>query len=588
MQVISYDTETTSLNRRAGDVFSFSTCDYDGKSKVFRLDGSHLRQVQGRLALGKLWGDEGRGIAKVMHNAKFDLGFTEKLLGKKLTEHPFHDTMLMSHVLQNHHPGHGLKELCWELGGIPKDDEDAIKVYTRGGRSYQNVPEELMEKYQHRDAQRAMLLYRFFWPKLSAHKDWLEVYQNERDVIPVTLAMENRGVMLHVQRCKALIAKLEGDTRSVLDQIEAETGERFSPSSDKFRWYLYQKLRLPILQKTKSGIPSTDKEVLMELRKQHPLKIIDLALMYRSWSRGVSMLQSYLELADGEGVLHPNIRTCAAITGRESCSEPNLQNVEKTGVLLNPYPVPARTIFRPRPGYVNFHIDYSGQEMRLLVHYSGDEILVDTIRRGGDVHMPATLIFWGEMFKSLSKEEQKTKRTASKNTNFCISYGGAIAQAASTLGMDSTTFVARYRLYKATFPRLVTLMGEIVRQVKSCGYITTAFGRRLHVPKDQAYMGTNYLIQGTGAEMLKRAQVRVHQYLESATGGELKLLLPIHDELIIECPRARLKDAQDILRNVCQVMTDFGGRFKVPMGAEVSIATVDWAHKQDFLKYEAN
>jgi DNA polymerase-1 len=582
MKTIAFDTETTALRRTEGTIFSYSLCDEEGKTSVHRLDGSAVRQVRSRRTLEQLWSDT--TVAKVMHNAKFDLGHTEVLLKKKLNNHTFHDTMLMSHVLKNHHPGHALKDLAWELAGIPKDDENAIKPYTRGGNSYQSVPEYLMDKYQHRDAERCMLLFLFFWPKIQANKDFVEIYQNERDVIPVTLSMENRGVMLHVERCKKLITKLEHDAAGVLDRIEEVTGERIKPASDKARWYLYEKLKLPILGKTKGGAPKVTKEVLQELKQQRPdLKILDLFMMYTSWSRGVSMLSSYLDLADSEGVLHPNIRTCAAITGRESCADPNLQNVEKTGVLLNPFPVPARTVFRPRPGYVNFHLDYSGQEMRLLVHYSGDKVLVDVANTpGGDIHLPATLIFYGDKYRNADKASQKIMRNAVKNGNFAKAYGAQWAKIAHTLNLTPGESMRGCREYERQFPKLCALMPMIVNEVKRTGRIITAFGRHLHIPRDQAYMGVNYLIQGTAAEMLKRGQVRVHEYLERATGGELKLLLPIHDELIIECPRNRLGDAREILRQVAHLMTDFPGRFRVPLEVEVDVATTDWAHKNKF------
>ena len=581
MRILSYDTETTSLRRQIGDIFAYSLCDMEGQTSVHRLDGSAVRQVQSRRILEQIWKDHDTSL--VMHNAKFDVGFTEKLLATPIASSRFHDTMLMSHILRNHHPSHALKDLSWELAGVPKDDERAIKVYTRGGRSYQDVPENLMTKYQERDAERCMLLYQFFWSKIKQNKEWVEIYQNERDVIPVTLSMENRGVMLHVKRCKQLIEKLRTDASQVLDKIEAEVGDRINPNSDKFRWLLYHKLKMPVLSKTKTGLPSVDKEVLMELRNTNPHKVLELALMYRSWSRGVSMLSSYLDLADANAIIHPNIKTCAAITGRESCSEPNLQNVEKTGVMLNPYPVPARLVFRPRPGYVHFHIDYSGQEMRLLVHYSGDDELVRVCNDPhGDVHLPATLIFYGDKFTDGDKDARKSMRNAMKNGNFAKAYGAAWLKIGVTLNLPDDQVRRGVREYEQRFPRLCHLMYTITKQVKETGRIVTAFGRYLHVPRDQAYMGTNYLIQGTAAEMLKRGQVRVHQYLEVATGGEMKLLLPIHDELIIECPRNRLGDAKEILRGVVHRMTDFPGRFKVPLLAEISIATVDWAHKTTY------
>jgi DNA polymerase-1 len=296
----------------------------------------------------------------------------------------------------------------------------------------------------------------------------------------------------------------------------------------------------------------------------------------------MSFIKSYLDKADANDVLHPQINTCKAITARESCENPNLQNVEKDRAVKNPFPVPMRLCFRPRPGYVNFHVDYSGIEMRLIVHYCGEEILTKILNEGGDVHDPATNIFWGDLYRDGDKATRKALRDCAKNGSFCIAYGGAIPKLAATINLTVAETAPKYRLFKMMLPRVANLMPETIREVKSTGKIITAFGRHIHIPRDQAYMGTNYKMQATAAEILKRAQTRVHNYLEKATGGEMKILLPIHDELIIECPRKYLKDAKPVLRHCSKLMTDFPGRFRVPLAVEFKVATTDWAHKQDF------
>ena len=586
MSAVSYDTETTNLSRHRGNMFSFSTCTEGGETRVYRLDGNAVRVAISRLALEKLWAD--RQMAKVMHNLKFDLGFTEKMLSRVLdTGQTLHDTHKMSHILQNDHKGHGLKELCWELAGYPRDDETAIHKYTAGGRSYQNVPEQLMEKYQHRDAERTMLLYQFFWPKIQASKDFREIYQYEVDLQPVTLRMENRGVMIDRNKCKSLITELQAKTSKAMDEIESVVGERVSPNAAAFRYHLYRILDVPVTMKTKAGLPSTDQSILMEMRLERPHPLIELVLQYREYSRGATMIESYMEKADTNDVLHPNIHTCQAITGRESCSDPNLQNVEKEINLQNPYPVAARKVFRPRPGYVNFHVDYAGIEMRLLIHYSGDEELVKICMEGGDVHLPATLIFFPEEYSSSTDpKHKKALRDQCKQANFAIAYGAQLPKVAGVLGLDMHTAGKRLSQYRKRFPRLGSLMGSAMEEVAQTGKVFTTFGRNLYIPTDQKHMGINYRIQGTAAEIIKRAQVRVHRYLEK-NASEFHMLLPIHDELIIECPRHSLKDAREVLTAVAHEMTDFSNRFTVPLEVEVDVATVDWAHKSKYKLLEA-
>jgi DNA polymerase-1 len=359
---------------------------------------------------------------------------------------------------------------------------------------------------------------------------------------------------------------------------------------------------MPVLKSTNGGLPSVDKEVLQELMEEHPHPVLDMVLRYRSWRRGSSILAGYVKEADEGDIIHPNIRTNGARTGRESCARPNLQNVEKTGVLLNPYPVPARKAFRPRPGYVNFHVDYAGIELRLLVHYSRDPKLIAEIKKpGGDPHLLAAKIFYPPMrrveldrFRELPESIQrgirawdeksaefKTLRGASKNCNFARPYGASWRKMCATLGLPEALGKARCARYEQEFPRLVNLSRDISQEVRATGGVETVFGRWLWVPKDKAYVGTNYLIQGTAAEILKRAQVRVHKMLEELTSGEMRLLLPIHDELIVECPAKRLGDAVEVWRKLREAMIDFP-QFSVPLEVEVEIAYVDWSKKNPF------
>jgi DNA polymerase-1 len=596
MEYINYDIETTGLQRLRDKIFSFAVCDEEGKSGVHRLDGSQLRQVQSKNILDKLWADESsKTISKVMHNAKLDFGFTEQLYPtRNLRKHVIHDTMIMSHLLQNNHPSHALDDLAWELADYPKGQDYKIKPYTRGGQSYQGVPEHLFNPYQVADVERGMLLFLFFYPKIQANKDWLEIYGYERDVIPVTIDMENRGMIINKDRTLKLISKLRKSVQEVLDEIkhEAKLEHRVVPGTEEFRDLIFNKMKFPIIKLTKTKRPKLGKDELKILIENFPnAPILKLTQKYKSWSRGVSTLTGYIEKADDEGALHPNIRTLAAITGRESCVNPSLMNVEDEDKLLHNYPVPARTCFQPRRGYVNFHLDFSGQEMRILIHYSGDQVLVDCangigpkefIRKGEyDVHMPAVLVFYPE-FWSMEEHLQKQVRESVKNGNFAKAYGAGWPKLIPTLGIESSRAFDAAKRYEQQFPKLCSLMPEMIRQVKDRGYIETAFGRRIHVPREEAYMAVNYEGQGTAAEQIKRAQVKVDKILKKETSGEAKLLLPIHDELILEWPRRMLGEARPILRKCTAAMVDFGDRFKVPFKVEVEVATYDWQHKTEY------
>ncbi len=606
-QYLSFDAETTGLSVHAGaQIFGYATCDGRGRCEVVR-DGwlDRLRDLIARA--------EQREIALVMHNSAFDLQFAEHALGRTFAEQiEFHDTMIAHHMLRNDHHSHALKDLLWEYCGYSTADEDEVKKHCRrpdGAIDYSIVPVEIMNRYQHHDARRTMLLWKFLAPKMLAKGSALwDCYELERDAIVPTIRMEDRGFMIDRARTTALLEEMRADAIVAQDEFCALYGRRVNVGADAvLRYIFYTERRMPVIGKTKkAGVPSVEKEILDELFTRTGDPLLQLAIRYKARRRGATTLASYLKVADARDVIHPSIHTLGAKkTGRESASNPNLQNVEKEGRARNPFPTPARKCFRPRPGHVNFHVDYAGIELRLLVHYSADAELVDEVRRpDGDPHLLAARIFYApftdaerrdhpefcarypnmaagiDAFPSKSKE-WSTLRDPAKNTNFAVPYGAGADKAAVTLGLPREIALRRFDEYRARFPRLCSMTRDVVATVKRFGGVETTFGRFLRVPRDQAYAGVNYLIQGTAAQILKRAQARVHRYLQAETDGAVGLLLPIHDELIVEWPRVLLKRAKPMWREIRAMMIDFP-IFSVPLEVEVDVATRDWSDKKRF------
>lgn len=578
--VIAYDTETTSLYPyHGGEMFAFSTCNQQGETQVFRLDGAKLRQVQNRKKLDALWSDRNRHIAKSCHNLKFDLTFTQKKLGRDLRKHQFHCTHKMSHILQSNHPSHSLKALTWELAGYSREDEVNVKRYARHIGDYSKVPEHVMTKYQHNDAERQMLLQEFFYPKIQADSKLREIYQTEIDLIRVTIPMEARGVRVIPERCRKLISWMEARVDHLHKQIDHFAGRHINPNSDRdLRKLLFVKMGLPVLEKTdKTKEPSTKKTVLLQLQEDHELPVLNAIIEHRSYIKGIAMIRSYHDLSDSDGILHTDINTCAAATARQSSSHPNLYNVSKTGVLLNPFPVPARRVFCPRPGFVNLHLDFAGIEMRLIIFVTRDPKMLEIINSGGDVHAAAAVVFYQSRFTGLSIKDpmRKTLRDAAKNANFAKPYGASGLKIGKVLGVSPKEGIAASRRYKREFPGTSNLIGMMASQVREHGFVETSFGRKLYVPKNMAHMGGNYRIQGEAAEIFKRAEIRAHNYLEESTGGEARLILSIYDELVIEYPRNRLGDLHGVLRDVRKLMIDFP-RYDVPLEVECKISTSSW------------
>ncbi len=570
-RAVAYDTETTGLDIYRGDrVFAFASCENDGGAKIWRIDREGFRES--RDACRALWFEDDRPV--VMHNAIFDIGATKTLGIEPPRDREMHDTMIMSHLLQPHAHRHGLKHLAWTLAGYSQDDEKAVSSYGR----YDRVPAHLMDAYQRGDVERTLLLFLFFWPKIMARPRYPEIYDVERELLWVTQRMEERGLLLNRPATEGLIAMLGARLVEIDSEVARIAGHPINLGSyPQVAHLLYRERGLPILEKTSTGNPSTGKDVLRRLQQEegHKDPIIDLVIEYRSILSGRGTVSGYLDLADDEGVVHPRISTCGARTGRESCSSPNLQNVRKTGQLREGATIPARRCFRPRPGYVNLHYDYAGIEMRLIVHYSGDEEMTRLFREGKDPHYAAAQIFYER------SDPTKSQRDAAKNANYAIGYGGAIPKLADILMLPAEQVARGYEEYRRRFPGVADFANSAADEVREEGSITTAFGRELIPDVEKPYTGANYLIQGTAAGVLKRTQVRLERYLREMTGDESRLLLPIHDEVVTEYPRNRLANLREIDRAIRELMTDFD--FAVPLEVDCEVSTSSWEETRELI-----
>ncbi len=577
---ISYDTETTGLKRWGRDyMFTYSTCDWNGKTDVQRFDDG----PEARKRLEWIWSDENKDLPKIMHNARFDIGMTEKFLGRSLRGHEIHETMALGHILFNKHPGHGLDNLAFDFFGYTKDQDKVLEPYLASEFAYRDVPAEVLDPYQRADAERTMLLYQGFRPKVH-EGGYDEIYGMEQQLVWTTNDICRRGVMLDERKAKKLINWCHVESEKALTDFRAITGIPNSNPNKALELgrILFEDMGFPIRKRTKKGKPSTVKSILRALYEETKHPIFEAIMKYRSYSKGVAMIQGYIEGADDDWMLHPNINPYGADTGRESCSNPNLQNVAKAGALLNPFPVPARRCFRPRPGYVNFHLDYKGLQAGIFTGRSQDVEFMKILRAGGDMHDAAAIEFLGDRYiNELDTIIKKMLRDASKNGNFCVAFGGGMPQLAKTLGLTPEEMEPGYRRYKNRFRGLVELNRKDMAFVREHGYVLTSFGRKLSLSRSKPYMGTVYAVQGDEAGIAKRAQNRVNAYLMEVTSDEAGIILPVHDEIIIEWPRKRLKDAPEILRKVCELMTDFP-QINVPLSVDIQKTTTDWAHKKNY------
>lgn len=596
--IASFDVETTGINPYKGArIFSYSIgWHFENNSdpilEICRLDNSD-EKINKRNREYLKWFFADSSIVKIAHNYKFELSFltTENIYVPIDTK--WIDTMILAQVWRNDSPSQALDYLCWELGGYTRELDKKVKAAAKAlNNNYQLVNVALMNKYQTADAERPLLLYDFIMPQIVNDTKQYAAYLREMEVVPVTQRMESYGIMIDREN----IYNLQEKYGDLLQETQNESFKLLNEfinfnSDEQVARILFRKYQFPIKKLTDTGKASTDKDVLMEMRTEHNHPIFNIILKCRSYSKALSTLKSYLKFANETEIINPNINTNRARTGRQSSSSPNLQNVGKEEVLKNPFPVPLRKSFRARPSHVLFFVDYSGIEMRLIVEATKEPELYNMLLTDpdADLHHPTVECFLGvkEANNLLKKDKKKYKvfRSAFKNTGFCIAYGGSVVKVAFTLGKRVDEIRDGDANYRRRFQRILNFTPAMMEQVRRFGYIETSLGRKLHIPANKAYIGSNYRIQGTAAEILKIAQVKIDRYLQKETNDKVRIILPIHDELIFSYPRNMLTHAENILGEISRLMIEIPG-IDIPLRVEWKMSTTDWNAAKDFdVKY---
>lgn len=574
----SFDIETTGFSPYKGDsIFAYCIGHEDGKVDVYRFDKGLSERVLAEKVLRTFFNNT--NIAKVCHNYKFELQFLLVNLQLHIPrETEWHDTMLMSQLVRNLAPSHTLDYLCWELCGYSRDLDHKVKRLGKALGGYQNIPEYIMDPYQKADGERTMLLFQCWHNEIVSNPKLYKDYLTEIELVKVTQREESFGIQFAEKEAAVLYEWLQNQLEEITEDAYELLGERININSDdQLRRILYKKYNYPITKLTKKAKkPAVDKLVLMDLRDKYPNPIFDYILKYKSYDKGLSMIESYREEAVGKNnIIHANINTNQARTGRESITKPALQTISKEEVLLNPFPVPARRCFKARSGRVLLFGDYSGIEMRLIIEVTQEKRWLDLLQEGGDVHGEVAEWYFGQGYA-------KVQRDAAKNSSFAKAYGAGLGNIARVLGLSVEQAKPGYDLYCRNVPRIASFTSDIVYLVEKQGYVETVFGRKLYIQLDKPYIGANYLIQGTAAGIIKRAQVNVDEYLKVKWNDEIKLVIPVHDELIISFPRNLLRNLKPILREISEYMTDIP-EITVPLEVEWKMSTTTWAKAEEIV-----
>jgi DNA polymerase-1 len=546
--LIAFDTETTSIDSMQADIVGISLSVEVGKACYIPLTHDYpgvpaqLPRDQVLAALKPFFEDANR--PKLGQHAKYDINILShygiKVQGLQ------HDSMLESYVWNATATRHDMDSLARKYLGV-----ETIKYEQVAGKgakqiSFSQVDLDTACRYAAEDADITLRLHHALWPKLESIPALRSVYQDiEIPVVPVLAAMEQRGVLIDVNELRMQSQQLGKRMLELQRESWKLAGREFNLDSPKqLQVVLFDELGLAAKLKTPTGQPSTNEEALDAIAEDHALP--RLILDYR----GLAKLRStYTEkLADivnpRTGRVHTSYHQGAVATGRISSSDPNLQNIPvrtEEGRRI-------RQAFVAPPGWVVLAADYSQIELRIMAHLSGDEGLLKAFHEGGDVHRATA----GEVFGVKPEEVSGNQRRAAKAINFGLMYGMSAFGLARQLGVDrgeASDYMARYF---SRYPGVRAFMDATREQAHRDGYVETLFGRRLYLEnltaRNQALRAgaeraaVNAPMQGTAADIIKRAMIAVHAWLQPR--DDAHMLMQVHDELVFEVR----EDAVDAVR----------------------------------------
>ena len=570
-ELVALDTETTSLDYMQAEIVGLSLA-VEPLSAAYiplahRYPGAPEQLPRERvLERLKPWLES--DAEKVGHHLKYDahvlLNHGIRLGGMA------YDSMLESFVLDSTATRHDMDSVAAKYLQVKTTKYE--EVAGKGARQigFDQVEVEVAGQYAAQDADITLRLHRKLWERLRATPGLERLYsQIEQPLVPVLQKMEYRGVLVDAEMLRQQSRELaEAIAGTVAEAHEAGRGP-FNPDSPKqLQEVLFGRLGIEPRAKTPKGQPSTAERVLQELaRDGHELP--GLILRYR----GLSKLKSTytdklpLEINPRTGRIHTSYHQAVAATGRLSSADPNLQNIPvrtEEGRRI-------RQAFIAPDGYRLLAADYSQIELRIMAHLSGDGGLLEAFARGEDIHRATG----AEVFGIDREDVSASQRRAAKAINFGLIYGMSAFGLARQLGIAQQEAQQYVELYFARYPGVKRYMDETRQQARDRGYVSTVFGRRLHLPEINSRnfqrrqyaerSAINAPMQGTAADIIKRAMIRVDDWIERS-GADARPTMQVHDELVLEVAETA---APDIGAEVAGIM-ESAASLEVPL-------KVDWA-----------
>ncbi|MFH1354226.1 MAG: DNA polymerase I [bacterium] len=569
-EIIAFDTETDWLGARQYPIvgMSFALRQAQGKQEARKVEAWYVPVTPETV---KEWKKllEDKKVGKTGHNLKYD---AEVLTQSDINLKPIvFDSMIASYLL---HPGarqHGLDTLAvQELGHHSIPITDLIGKKGKEQKKMSQVPLALLANYACEDAELAWRLYEILAPRIKDEGLTRVLEELELPLIAVLADMELCGVRLDVEVMMKLQNKVRRRLSMLKERIWKEASEKFNiNSTQQLREILYKKLKLPTegISRTQTGY-STAAAELEKLREAHP--VIGSLEEYRELNK---LLNTYIEalpaLVDKEtGRIYTSFNQTVTATGRLSSSDPNLQNIPVRTELGQEI----RSAFTAERGNRLVKADYSQVELRLAAHLSRDEKLLDAFRAREDIHSSTAARVFGIDPKKVTDKQRRVAKTL----NFGVLYGmgpQAFARAAGVSVEEARSFIGRYQ---DEYKGLTNYIGEVLEQAREMEFVETLFGRKRYVPEINARApevasaaaraAFNFPLQGTVADILKKAMIALHERLERDF-PEAKMVLTVHDELVCEVP---MDQAGKLARMMKEVMEGVY-TLDVPLVADVAI-----------------
>ncbi|EJG0877284.1 DNA polymerase I [Vibrio parahaemolyticus] len=569
-ELFAFDTETDSLDYMVANLVGLSFAIDEGIAAYVPVAHDYLdapEQLDRDWVLEQLKPIlEDDAQAKVGQNLKYDASVLARygieMKGIK------YDTMLASYVYNSVGGKHDMDSLALRFLQHSCISFEQIAGKGKNQLIFNQIELEQASPYAAEDADVTLRLHNRLFANIEQDEKLKSVYEEiEMPLVPVLSRIERTGVLIDDMKLSAQSVEIAARLEELEQKAYEIAEQEFNMNSPKqLQAILFEKMGLPVVKKTPSGTPSTNEEVLQELALDYPLP--KLILEYRGLAKLKSTYTDKLPkmINPSTGRVHTSYHQAVTATGRLSSTDPNLQNIP----IRNEEGRRIRQAFVAPAGYKILAVDYSQIELRIMAHLSGDQALLDAFRDGKDIHAATAAEIMGVSIDQVSSEQ----RRRAKAVNFGLIYGMSAFGLAKQLGIPRGEAQAYMDKYFERYPGVMQYMEDTRSAAADKGYVETIFGRRLHLPEIKSRNGMrrkaaeraaiNAPMQGTAADIIKKAMLLVDQWIQEEGNGRVKLLMQVHDELVFEVEESSLSE----IESKVQKLMESAAELKVPLVAE--------------------